>query len=368
KRIIKAFQNFKEQDLEDILWLIINKKDIVKNIIDDIKKRLAFYVPHIPSSRVELVSELPQKDSSDKNAILLFGSSDLISKAIVFNIDYRQNPTDGWDWCKLAKYCSNHKVNIEESKLRFINYISILKKEAFDKTYIFGTGPTLEKAINHDWSDGYRIVCNTIVRDSVLWNHIKPHFIVAGDAIYHFGHTNFAKQFRQDLAKRLNETETFFLYPDLFDVIVQRELSQFSNKLIPIPEEYYEKIHTDLTRQFIIPGLNNVLASLLLPLACTLSKQIFLWGFDGRAPGDQLFWKNSEKHTYPHLIPELQKAHPAFFEHYVPQKDSNHYIKLAFGELLDQLLINAENEGFTFTMMHKSWTATLQKRFTKKIN
>ncbi|KPA14079.1 radical SAM protein, partial [Candidatus Magnetomorum sp. HK-1] len=349
------------------IYLLINKKDLSKNIIDDIAKRLVYFVPNIPTNRIDVINQLPLNAYTERNPILFFGSPEYIPNAVpknrLFNIDYRHNPTDGWDWCRLANYSLNHNVDTESSKMRFIQFIETIKKETLGKTYIFGTGPSLDKAIYRDWSDGYRIVCNTIVRDPILWNHINPHFIVAGDAIYHFGQTVFAKQFRQDLAKRLDETETYFFYPDLFDVIVQRELSQFSDKLIPIPEEYYEKINTDLTKKFIIPGLNNVLASLLFPLACTLSKQIYLWGFDGRAPGDKLFWKNSEKHTYPHLIPELQKAHPAFFEHYVPQKDTNRYIKLAFGELLDQLLIKAESEGFTFTMMHKSWTTTLQKRF-----
>jgi len=371
KRILKAIQNYKEQDLEDKIWLIINKKDIIKNIIDDIKKRLAFYAPHIPANRVEIVSEFPQKALSDKNAILLFGSSDLIpnevTKVRVFNIDYRHNPTDGWDWCKLANYCSNHKVNIEESKLRFTNYINKLKKEPFSKAYIFGTGPSLEKAIKRDWSDGYRIVCNTIVRDPVLWKHINPHFIVAGDAIYHFGHTEFAQSFRQDLAKRLNETETYFLYPEFFHEIVRREFNEFFDRLIPVPKERNQQINVDLSQYFALPALHNVLALLLLPLACTMSKNICLWGFDGRAPDDKLFWNNSKKHSYPEFIPKLQKAHPCFFNYFVPKADTGKYTQIAFGDQLDKFLKQAESEGFTFVMMHKSWTPNLQKRYQKKI-
>jgi len=256
------------------IFLLIDKNDISKKNIDDIINRLTFYLPHIPANMVNVIHELSQRIMDDSSAVFFYCSCEripnIVPKSRLFHIDSRFNPIDGWDWCRLSNFILEHKANIEDAELRFNKYICWLKQQAYNKRYVFGTGPSLEKALDQNWSDGYRIVCNTIVRDPILWKHINPHFIVAGDAIYHFGHTNFAKQFRQDLAKRLNETETFFLYPDLFDVIVQRELSQFSNKLIPIPEEYYEKIHTDLTRQFIIPGLNNVLASLLLPLACTL--------------------------------------------------------------------------------------------------
>lgn len=205
------------------------------------------------------------------------------------------------------------------------------------------------------------------MRDRQLWNHIKPHFIVAGDAIYHFGHTEFARTFRKDLKARLRETETFFVYPELFDSIVQRECAEFSDRLIPVPKGSAQKVNIDLTQNFELPGLHNVLGLLFLPLGCTMSRHVYLWGFDGRAPGDKLFWSNSRKHSYPELIPELQKAHPRFFDHFIPKDDSNKYIKLAFGNLLENCLTAAESEGWQFVMMHHSWTPTLAKRCIKEI-
>ena len=159
-----------------------------------------------------------------------------------------------------------------------------LKRKQLNKSYIFGTGPPLEKARRQDWSDGYRIVCNTIVRDPDIWNYINPHFIVAGDAIYHFGHTSFAKAFRKDLSKRLASTDTLFIYPDLFHQFISREFEHLSDKLVPGPMGNHQKINVDLTKEFFLPGLGNVLGLLLLPLGCTLSKRVCLFGFDGRAP------------------------------------------------------------------------------------
>jgi hypothetical protein len=187
---------------------------------------------------------------------------------------------------------------------------------------------------------------------------------VAADSIYHFGHTSHAREFRSDLKKRLFESkgETFFLYPEVFDAIVQREFSAFADILIPAPVGEHRDIHVDLRERFELPKLGNVLNILLLPLACTLSKSVRLWGFDGRAPNDKLFWSNSSKHSYPELMPELLEEHPAFFATFVPKNRESEYVGTFHGDELDQRLTAAEAAGYEFVMMHFSWTGTLNKR------
>ena len=123
-----------------------------------------------------------------------------------------------------------------------------------------GTGPSLAKAIDYEWNNGYRIVSNTIVRDPILWEHIKPHFFVAGDPIYHFGHTEFSSRFRNDLLDRFKKLPAYFLYPAIYDFIVRREFYEFLEWLIPIPIslDQYE-ITGDLSEKFQLPSLGNVL-------------------------------------------------------------------------------------------------------------
>jgi hypothetical protein len=338
--------------------------------INEIKKRCAFYIPDLS---VEILNIGKHQSISPKIAystvpLLVFSNTRIKPLWIyrykgMFNVNYLQNYYDGWEWHHLLTYVSEQKDGyLLDSKNRFVKRVQELKKNPLSKCYIFGTGPSLEKAINRDWSDGYRVVCNTIVRDQKLWKHLEPHFIVAGDAIYHFGCTTFAKTFRKDLAKRLSESNTMFLYPAIFHELVIREFSHFAEQLIPVPWKNHPNINVDLTRQFELPRLGNVLNLLLLPLGCSLSKEVNLFGFDGRAPKDKLFWSNSNKHNYPELMTTLQTAHPAFFEHYVDKSDPQKYVKSFQGDLLDQKMSEAENEGWKFVMLHKSWTPTLQKR------
>jgi hypothetical protein len=232
----------------------------------------------------------------------------------------------------------------------------------FDKAYILGTGPSLEKAIDRDWSDGVRIVSNTIVKDKELWEHLNPHFIVAGDAIYHFGASSFAETFRNDLEICLGLTETYFIFPAIFYVFCLKEFPDYKHRFIPIPFGTAESIHNDLTKDYYLPIHGNALPLLLLPLACTLAKTVCLWGFDGRAPGDANFWKNSSKHFYTDKVEHIMDLHPAFFEHLIPKAAPESYVKNVHGDVLDNALKDAENEGFIFRMMHPSYTETLNKR------
>jgi hypothetical protein len=151
----------------------------------------------------------------------------------------------------------------------------------------------------------------------------------------------------------------------MFDVIVQREFAEFSERLVPVPGGSHQDISVDLTKIFELPAVGNVLPLLQLPIACTLSSNIYFWGFDGKAPDDYInpFWANSEKHSYPELMHSLRESFPGFYEYYVPNNDSSNYIKSVQGDELDSQLSVAERNGFKFVMLHHSWTATLNKRY-----
>jgi hypothetical protein len=336
---------------------------------EDFIQRLRFYLPDFVDM-INIRSKLTMGDILSLRPILLFDAPNkhkwlLTLRSKVFDVDGRRNPRDGWAWVEVVNAYSPYKANTKKAEQRLRSRVEQLKAQSLDKCYIFGTGPSLEKAINSDWSDGYRVVCNTIVRDADLWQHISPHFIVAADAIYHFGYTEFARAFREDLAKRLRETDTLFVYPEFFSTIVAREFSEFESRLIAIPTGQHTNINVDLTDIFELPALGNVLNILLLPLGCTLSTNVFLWGFDGRAPADQLFWSNSSKHTYPDLMDSLKKSHPAFFDYHLVQSKPDDYVKRVHGDELDSDMDIAERGGWKFVMMHRTWTPTLQKRHQK---
>ncbi|MDB5037072.1 MAG: hypothetical protein JWQ35_600 [Bacteriovoracaceae bacterium] len=341
-------------------------------IIQNITERFRFYAPHLELTilgKNELRFLDIFKIQFGLNPILIWGQDSRIPfwlrklRSDIYDVNFTTNPGDGWEWVRFGEAVATVAEKASDASSRFNEIVAVLKTQKKNKVFLFGTGPSLDWSWQKTWNDGYRVVCNTIVRDKELFDFISPDFIAAGDAIYHFGHTDFARAFRKDLKRRLSETKVHFIYPAQFHMIVIRELGEFKERLIPIPVGKSKSISNDLTKDFHLPALGNALALLLLPVGCTLSRNVYLWGFDGRAPTDKLFWSNSIKHSYPELMGSLQAAHPKFYDHHVPKEDPNKYVKTVLGDVLEEAFNEAENKGWSFTMMHFSWTRALQKRF-----
>lgn len=329
--------------------------DYTENDICEIKERLKYYT----APNVTLISDSTNTNQGAENIPVLTFGEKYHGPGASFDINWDLNCSDGWAWCELTNYAYRHTANLSWAKAKFNSAVKSFSP--FSKAYVFGTGPSLDLARDRDWSDGYRIVCNTIVKDVSLWNYIKPHFIIAADAIYHFGNDKFARAFRKDLKQRLEETDTYFIYPALFDAIVRLRGEFPSEKLIPVPIISQGNIHYNLQKNFFFPLAGNVLP-MQLTVACTLAKDIKLWGYDGRAPADQLFWTNSPRQHYTELVPDLQKHHPMFYRKNVPLGHEKQYITKNFGDSLESFLNTAERKGWSFEMLHRSWTETLEKR------
>lgn len=285
----------------------------------------------------------------------------------VADLDYETNPTDGWALMDLGSALSRGSLAraIAAGREKFVARVQELKADGPRPAYLFGTGPSLQLAVERSFPGGPAIVCNTIVRDADLWHKLKPAFFTAGDAIYHFGHTDHARAFRADALRRLQESKgrTLFVYPALFDVIVRSEFRDVEESLVPVPLGDHTDITVNLVEKFNLPRIGNVLNGLLLPLGCTLSSDIRLWGFDGRAPTDEGFWSNSPRHSYPELIQGIWDSHPAFVADLIPEGNEANYVNQVHGDLLNDRLIDAERRGFRFRMLHPSRTPTLQKRY-----
>lgn len=282
-----------------------------------------------------------------------------------FRCSPRTNPHAAWEACDLAIMFSP-SISTQNASYKVSSQLNRLVDLGLSKTYVFGTGASLSSARAYDWSDGYRVVCNTIVKSQETWNHLLPHVIVAGDALYHFSLTRHARTFRSDLRERLKEHKAVFAYPLRFDAIVRRSFAEFLDCLLPISDGNHRTICASLPGGAGLPiGLGNVLNQLLLPIACSLSKKVYLVGFDGRRATDKLFWSYSNEHAYPELIQEMHSQFPAFFEMQVPVGDKERYIRENHGDELERRLRSAENLGWSFTLCFPSTTSCLQARYNE---
>ena len=349
-------------------WALIYGSNLSGRRVNEIRRRFSFYMPDWDLRECDASGGGRLATAWMRRVPVLYSGRQAMDSAPVAlrdNPRYWLNPfedmNEAWQWQGLVHDFSGEAVDLDQARKRLIEFIDRNRLREYKRCYVLGTGPSLEKAIARDWSDGARVVCNTIVRDKELWHHVKPHILFAGDAAYHYSFAGHACAFRDDLKKRLHETETLFLYPSEFDAFVRREFSCCEDALVPVPKGMKKQLDIDLTRDFEFGNFHNVLPR-LLTIACTLCEEVGLWGFDGRAPGAEGFWKNSPRHTYPEFMEELREAYPAFFEELVPERDGTKYIRMAFGDELDECLSQAEARGKRFVMMHETWTGTLKKR------
>jgi len=358
-------------------WAAVLVSESDETAAREIKRRFSFYLPDWSLHECRLgdsreFSSLRLLTASLRMVPVLYAGRQDPARAPLLlrhNPLYWLNPytncREAWEWHELVQQHSP-PPDIDAAKHRFLDHAEKLGLRNFGKAYVFGTGPSLARAVERDWSDGIRIVCNTIVRDFELWNHIQPHVIVAADAGYHFSFTQHARAFREDLKQRLSETETLFVYPAGFDAIVKKELVDHEDQLVPIPSGSQKTLCYNFAETFSFPEFHNILPR-MLTIACCFADDVGLWGFDGRAPDAKHFWDNSSRHSYPELMPELRESYPAFFDEHVPEDDERRYIRWAFGDSLEQCLSEAEKQGKKFVMMHDTWTETLKRRSARSL-
>jgi hypothetical protein len=281
----------------------------------------------------------------------------------IWPVDPLLDPLAMWNWHNVISALSPFTVKrLEQSKTRFQFLIRELLNLGLSKCYIFGTGPSLEKAALIDVSDGYRIICNAICKDRDLVLKIKPHILVAGDAQHHFSDTRHAQAFLNDVELRMEELSFAFCYPALFDAFVRQRLARFEERLIPIPMGRQFDFTVDMMRNFALPNTGNVLGLLLLPIACQLARDVRMLGFDGRKLTDKLFWTNSAKQSYPELVEEMILEYPAFYDHFVPRDKPRSYVESVHGDALDEAMTIAEQNGWSFTLLSPSTSPALAKR------
>ena len=242
------------------------------------------------------------------------------NKAI--NLD--TNDLDSKEYGKYAsliwKYYLSSKDRKEILKSSFKNFERIRKKiisNKYESTVIFGTGPSLDSSTKFNFENRLTIVCNSVVKNIELLNHIKPDFICAGDVVSHIGVSKYAQIFREDLEKHILNSDSYFLTTASFGFTLYQNYPKLRSKIILI-EQRKDSSSVDLNDQFELPTLDSTLNIHMFPIAYTFNNDIYITGCDGKLPNDrdnEDFWAHSKHSQYLELVNTGHLCHPTFDIH-----------------------------------------------------
>jgi len=269
----------------------------------------------------------------------------------VFIVDRHRDPMEGWNWF----HAFNYTLDTERKRPRYLDFEALSDKP---RCYVFGTGPSLASAYDLDFADGHRVICNTMVKNARLMDHIKPDFLLFGDAIYHFGPTRYAAAFRAALGEFARaHPQCKIIIPEYFYDHFCTANPSLADSIHAIPPCSNDRVSMDWAADYCFHAYGNALNQLLLPLASTLSKEILLLGFDGRKPGDTRFWSHDDESNFPDLLHTQELSHPAFFE-----RDLADYAKTQ-GDDTELLMSVGEKAGITYRCLEPSTNPALAKRY-----
>lgn len=179
---------------------------------------------------------------------------------------------------------------------------------------VFGTGPSVEKALELDFSRCTSIVCNTAIKDDKLLAHVRPKFVTAGDAVSHFGVSLYADCFRKDLATVLPKYDMYLFSTAMYGNILRVQFPELEDRILLCEQTTTVPVF-DLSQYWGLPKLDSTLNVHMLPLAGTFNDRVYLLGCDGRRPDgkdNEDFWGHSRRTQYHELVDTGHEAHPMF--------------------------------------------------------
>ncbi|MFT5424294.1 MAG: hypothetical protein ACI89L_002088 [Phycisphaerales bacterium] len=279
-------------------------------------------VEFVPQSEIDPLGEATKAD-----AVVVWRSIDETGTSVVigmqravrpprqqlFLVDDRDWPDASVKWLTISERLAAGQAGaLAESQQKFARMAESLGSK---RGYVFGTGPGLAQAMDHDFADGLTIACNSMVGNDELMAKLRPPVIVAGDPIFHAGPTTYAAEFRRHLIDAMREYGSWFVCPWRdYRLYLSVLPSDLHDRVVGVPISSDDAPNLDLRTRFEIAGTKNILTLFLLPLALTFCDEVCVAGCDGRPlDEDDYFWKHDPKTQYNEKMADVQAAHPSFF-------------------------------------------------------
>lgn len=208
---------------------------------------------------------------------------------------------------------------VEQARSHIVLQSLAMRTEA-SVVRLVATGPSSQASLDGGSAgDGVlTICCNSWVRQPERMAEMGAKILTAGDPIFHAGPSEYARQFRADVAAWLRRD------PEHLFVTVGRDIAIYLSEL---PEDVHGQIAAPVFDAAIDPvnpitietgrvqPYPNVMTLLMLPMAELFQPaELHLFGFDGGAKGAEEYWKYDPETNYSEELQQTVRTwHPEFF-------------------------------------------------------
>jgi hypothetical protein len=200
------------------------------------------------------------------------------------------------------------------SAIRYRAFLASVRRKNYRSAAVFGTGPSVDTALNFDFSRSFTHVCNTVIQSAELCDHLQPDLVSAGDVVSHFGVARYAEVFRGQLKEFLERYDAMFLTTAQFGMLFLVQYPELRDRIL-LCDQGASHPNYNLADAWLLPALDSVLNIHMLPSASTLFDTVFILGCDGKNPDaskNEDFWAHSSKAQNHDLVYTGHLAHPTF--------------------------------------------------------
>jgi hypothetical protein len=237
------------------------------------------------------------------------------------------------------------------------NYKALLKRvSGCRRSFVFGTGPSLERAPEFDFDGGFNVVCNSIVKNKALLEHIKPQLLVFGDPVFHFSPCRYSAEFRRAVLETVELFDCHVIVQDFSLPLCLAHYPQLEGRIIGLPVWGREYNFPTLDRFHVRPA-QNVMTRCMLPVASSVAEEVFIIGADGRRPDEKYFWTHSSAAQFDDLMQTAVDTHPSFFRDTVYTDYYESHCRM-----LEDLFQYGEAMGKSYYALTPSYIPALSRR------
>ena len=231
-----------------------------------------------------------------------------------------------------------------------------------EKSYLFLTGPSFDSYKDFKFEENsLKIVCNTIIKDHEFLDYIGgPDIIAFADPVFHFGTSNYAARFRELVIETVEKYKSYVVVPAATVPLMIYNYPVLKDRIIGLSNT--SEINFPSIDKLKTKASGSIISFLMLPLAVSLSKKIYLLGADGRSPDENYFWKHNDKVQLSDLMDSVFLTHPSFFRDRVYE---DHYEEHC--RYLEKMIVAAEKKGKSIHSLTKSFVPVLSERYYKEI-